>query len=116
MLSVGVTDDGLPKPRVRRGSQPNEPLPAGVSGDTNTGLRVEWSKYRGPGQVTFEPPSQAVTDGKASSRATFSAPGDYIIQVVADDGSRVAMYHCCWTNAQIKVTVKSGPGSAGGQQ
>ena len=36
------------------------------------------------------------------------------ILVVADDGSRVSGYHCCWTNGYINVTVK-GTGSHGVQ-
>src|SRR5207248_11687617 len=36
-------------------------------------------------------------------------PGDYIVQAVVDDGSGEAAgnfgYHCCWTNAQVKVAV-----------
>jgi hypothetical protein len=114
-LSVNVTDDGLPKPRRRRPDQPVEPPPPGVFADTNVGLHVEWSKYRGPGRVTFAPADDAVTDGKATTKATFSTPGEYQILAVADDGSRVQGYHCCWTNAQIKVTVKPGASSTSGQ-
>ena len=114
-LTANVTDDGLPKPRKPREDQKVEPPPPGVFADLNEGLTVEWSKYRGPGNVTFENPRQSVVDGKAATRATFSAPGEYLLQVVADDGSRIRGYHCCWTNALIKVTVKPAPGSTGGQ-
>lgn len=107
-LTVAVTDDGLPKPRRRREGQADAaPPPPGVFADLNEGLTVEWSKYRGPGQVTFAPGKQpVVSGGQAATKATFSASGDYVIQVIADDGSRVRGYHCCWTNGQIKVTVK----------
>jgi hypothetical protein len=107
-LTVAVTDDGLPKPRRRREGQADVvPPPPGVFADLSEGLTVEWSKYRGPGQVTFEPAREPVVSGsQAATKATFSAPGDYVIHVIADDGSRVQGYHCCWTNGQIKVSVK----------
>ena len=73
------------------------------------GMTYSWGKYRGPGQVTFDPPEGKVVDGKAISMASFSDPGDYILQVVVDDGSGENAgnfgYHCCWTNGQIKVSV-----------
>jgi hypothetical protein len=119
-LTVDVTDDGLPKPRRRRPTQPNQPPeptpPPGVFADMNTGLHVEWSKYRGPGRIVFAPADEPVTDGKATTKATFSAPGEYTVLAVADDGSRVQGYHCCWTNAFVKVTVKPPTNSTGGQR
>src|SRR5436190_15692208 len=92
-LTVSATDDGLPK---RRG----EPV----------GMTVMWAKYRGPGAVTFAAPSAKLENGKATTAASFSEPGDYILQAVVDDGSGESAgnfgYHCCWTNAQVKITVK----------
>ena len=114
-VTATVTDDGLPKPKKPRGGQKMEPPPPGVFADLNEGLTVEWSKYRGSGKVTFANPTQSVVNGKAATTATFSAPGEYVLQVVADDGSRIQGYHCCWTNALIKVTVKPATGSTGGQ-
>lgn len=113
-LTVNVTDDGLPKPR-KNPSEKLEPPAPGVFADVNQGLTVEWSKYRGPGQVTLSPAKQSVADGKAVTKATFSAPGDYVIQAVADDGSRVQGFHCCWTSGLLKVTVKPAT-TASGQQ
>jgi len=101
-LRVSATDDGLPK---RRGK--------------TLGMTVVWSKYRGPGKVTFQPamhpPRDVVTE--ALTRATFSEPGVYLLQVVVDDGSGETAgnfgYHCCWTNARVTVTVEgSGQRSA----
>jgi hypothetical protein len=93
MLLLSATDDGLPK---RRG----EPV----------GMTAMWAKYRGPGDVHFSSPSSKVENGKASTSASFSEPGEYILQVVVDDGSGESAgnfgYHCCWTNAQVKITVK----------
>jgi hypothetical protein len=91
-LSVTATDDGLP---LRRG-QP-------------VGMTVLWAKYRGPGTVTFGAEDAKLAAGKASTIATFSEPGEYILQAVVDDGSGESAgnfgYHCCWTNAQLTVTV-----------
>ena len=85
-------------------------------------VTVTWSKFRGPGDVTFanakpkvektefKPPAPATYTGKATTTATFSAPGDYILEVTANDLSGVGGggFQCCWTTAQVKVTVKPG--------
>lgn len=96
ILNVSATDDGLPK----------------LNGKS-VGMTVLWSKYRGPGPVVFNPATAKLADGKSATTANFSEPGEYILQAVVDDGSGEAAgnfgYHCCWTNAQVKVTVnKSG--------
>jgi hypothetical protein len=92
-LTVSATDDGLPE---RRG------VPIGMT--------VEWAKYRGPGAVTFSAPQSRVVGGTSSTLATFSEPGEYVLQAVVDDGSGEAAgnfgYHCCWTNAQVRITVQ----------
>ena len=69
-----------------------------------------WRKYRGPGAVTFAPPAANVAGGGATTTVGFDAPGDYVLQVVADDGSGnggVGTYHCCWTTAELAVTVRA---------
>jgi len=85
-------------------------------------VTVTWSKFRGPGDVNFanakpkvektefKPPPPATYTGKANTTATFSAPGDYILEVTANDLSGVGGggFQCCWTTAQVKVTVKPG--------
>ena len=94
-LKVSATDDGLPK---RQG----KPI----------GMTIVWAKYRGPGSVTFDPVEMKMTDGRALTLATFSEPGEYVLQAVVDDGSGEVAgnfgYHCCWTNAEVKVTVTGG--------
>jgi hypothetical protein len=94
-FAVAATDDGRP---VRNGK--------------SVGLTMEWVKYRGPGTVSFAPARVRLEDGNASTRASFSEPGEYILQVVVDDGSGEVAgnfgYHCCWTNVQVKVNVKGG--------
>lgn len=89
-------------------------LPRGV-------VNLTWSKFRGPGDVTFannKPnvdkiadgsiPKKAPFNGKAATTATFSQPGDYILLVVATNGSGEGGggFLCCWTNGQVKVSVK----------
>jgi len=83
-------------------------------------ITLTWNKFRGPGAVVFsaEQPSIETTDfaapaqttvhGKASTTATFSEPGDYTLHVVANDwtGEGGRGFQCCWTNAQVKVSVK----------
>ena len=92
-LALSATDDGLP---VRRGAP--------------VGLTVFWTKFRGPGSVQFSAPEAKLANGRTTTTATFSEPGDYILQAVVDDGSGESAgnfgYHCCWTNTQVKLTVK----------
>ena len=91
-------------------------------------VTVGWSKFRGPGEVTFaaeapkvekadfKAPSPAVFTGKATTTATFSEPGEYILRIVANDwsGEGGRGFQCCWSNAQVKVSVKRAA-TAGGQ-
>jgi hypothetical protein len=100
-LAVLATDDGLPK---RRGK--------------SIGMTAAWSKYRGPGTVKFHPSKQRVENGgRAITVANFSEPGEYLLQVVVDDGSGELAgdfgYHCCWTNAEVKVIVNAGAEKVG---
>ena len=94
-LAVSATDDGLPQ----RNGQP-------------VGMTANWAKYRGPGEVAFHPSQIKLVGGGAAVSASFSAPGEYTLQVVVDDGSGELAgnfgYHCCWTNAQVKITVQGG--------
>jgi hypothetical protein len=83
-------------------------------------VTLSWSKFRGPGVVTFgnerpslekadckAPPSAKIA-GRATTTATFSEPGDYILRLVANDwsGDGGRGFQCCWSNAQVKVTVQ----------
>ena len=94
-LTLSATDDGLP---VRAGKP--------------VGMTARWGKYRGPGAVVFDPASARVVDGREVTTASFSEPGEYVLQVVVDDGSGELAgnfgYHCCWTNVEVKVSVKGG--------
>src|SRR5262249_49429501 len=55
-------------------------------------LTTAWSQISGPGTITFDTPVQtnaltgeAVTNSP-STTATFSAPGQYVVRLTADDG------------------------------
>jgi hypothetical protein len=83
-------------------------------------VTLSWSKFRGPGSVTFandrppaetapfDGPPQTVFHGKAATTATFGEPGEYVLRVVANDwsGDGGRGFQCCWSNAQVKVSVK----------
>lgn len=72
---------------------------------------VFWSKFRGPGNVTFESARPAPdAQGKTMTTATFSAPGEYILRAQANDatGEGGGGFQCCWTNVHVKVAVGAG--------
>ena len=93
-LDVWISDDGL------------------GSGRDDAVLSVTWGKFRGPGSVSFEDesPDIALEDGpdgvtgRASTTATLSEPGDYMLYAVVSDGSRQSN-QCCWTNGYVRVRV-----------
>jgi hypothetical protein len=72
---------------------------------------VVWAKHQGAGEVTFTPPDIDLWKGEdstAATKATFSAPGHYVLRVQAiDNPSENGSYqfHCCWTNGYVNVTV-----------
>lgn len=68
-------------------------------------LRVIWSKYRGPGNVTFANATPELKADQATTTATFSEPGDYILLLTADDGTMMTRFTCCYSRAQVKVKV-----------
>ena len=78
-------------------------------------LTIRWTKYRGPGRVTFADATPLVKDGRAVTTATFSEPGVYVLHALADEGSRgdaaqsggIPGFLCCWTNAQLTIVVKA---------
>ena len=101
----------------------------GAGAAAAAGMRVRgapmfltWSKFRGPGDVTFEhvkpslekvetkSPATAPFVAKGTTTATFSKPGDYILEALANDlsGDGGRGFQCCWSTAQVKVVVKAG--------
>lgn len=113
-----VADDGLPVARrestigkdalTRRMMRP----PTRITVGKVNGLFLSWNKYRGPGNVTFDPPMpkpwedtrtsanspwgalwlppEAPDDGLYEVTVTFDEPGTYILWGRADDGG---LYH-----------------------
>ena len=52
--------------------------------------------------------SVPVEGGSATTMATFSEPGEYVVRVRANDASGVSTAghsQCCWTNGFVRVTV-----------
>ena len=118
-LTAVSTDDG--KPRARPLARPQNGIRRPITTDTATGHRLSWFVYRGPGDnVTFDPPQIKVwedtrdgmnspwslgfttpnppEDGRWTTEATFSTPGDYVLQAIAHDGGLA-------TTADLTVSV-----------
>lgn len=117
---------------VERTAQAGVPLPLAmwVSDDakftTNSGakpkvmpppVRLLWSLYRAPGAVTIADSRPAVKQiarpgaafsGTATTTATFSKPGEYMLHVTTNDysGEGGGGFQCCWTTALVKVLVQ----------
>lgn len=86
-----------------------EPIP--VKREAVPAINVTFYKHAGPAApVTFREPKIPLkeTQGKASTTATFSEPGDYVIRARADTFGNVdstAADQCCWTNGYWRVSV-----------
>ncbi len=107
-LSAVAADDGKPAPRS---------IPVALIGTSHfvpnsaTGLRLSWFRYRGPGEVVFDPPQTKVwqdhrdggnspwstgwetprvpDDNRWTVEATFSEPGTYVLRALAHDGGLI---------------------------
>jgi hypothetical protein len=71
---------------------------------------LTWFKHQGPGDVTFgdATPTRDAASGKATTTATFSTAGDYILRIRATESANMAgagHAQCCWSNSFVKVTV-----------
>lgn len=69
---------------------------------------VGWSKYSGPGEVTFsnaEYEIEGATIVSTQTDATFSEPGEYLIYVQAIESTADFEFFCCHTNAYLRVNV-----------
>src|SRR5437879_1695783 len=105
-LNVWVADDANVAP--------------GATPPKTPSVTVSWSKFRGPGSVTFlsdrpvvekidfKWPQGSAFTGRATTTASFDQPGEYVLLVVANDwsGEGGRGFQCCWTNAQVRVSVK----------
>jgi hypothetical protein len=92
-LTASVTDDGLPITAAGR---------SGGRG-SRSGLRVDWSLYRGPDRVSFSPQrteAPTLTGGQITTAASFKAPGTYVLRATATDGGGMAI------NNNVTVSVK----------
>ena len=74
-------------------------------------VTLTWFLHQGAGKVDFKPPTLRIpaTGGSMATSATFSAPGNYVLRVRANDASGVTgagHAQCCWSNGFVKVTVK----------
>lgn len=81
-------------------------------------VALTWSKFRGPGPVMFASDKESMEllaggavntpfRGRATTTATFSVPGDYVLHVTVNDysGRGGGGEVCCWTTALVKVSV-----------
>jgi hypothetical protein len=96
-LTVFATDDGTPDRSIASDGRRDVPV------------SLMWFKHQGAGNVAFssETPSAGAA-GKATTTATFSAPGDYVLRIRVNDASGVTgagHAQCCWTNGFVKVSV-----------
>src|SRR5450631_1058272 len=103
-LTIWVTDD------MKYPSATSAPMTAG-----RPPVTLVWSKYRGPGQVTFDKDRPAVEPaaakgngkeafrGKATTKVKFSEPGEYVLHVTANDysGDGGGGFQCCWTTGLV---------------
>lgn len=117
VLTATATDDGKPK------VQANPLLIEGASRfltESATGLRLVWVQYRGAGEVAFDPlqfsawqdtrqganspwapgwKTPPIPPGnKWAVRATFRAPGEYVLRCIAHDGG-------LWATEDVTVVV-----------
>ena len=97
-LMVWARDDGRSSGSVASGGRGAVPV------------AITWFKHQGPGVVTFTPPTARIpaAGGSATTSATFSAAGEYIVRVRANDASGVSgagHAQCCWTNGFLKMNV-----------
>lgn len=81
-------------------------------------VTLVWTKYRGPGVVTFDKArpvvekaaatGNAAFSGKATTKVKFSEPGEYVLHVTVNDysGDGGGGFQCCWTTGLVKVSVK----------
>jgi hypothetical protein len=94
---VWASDDGKARSSV-----------AGARGD-GAPVSLMWFVHQGPADVDFSTDAPRVdAEGKATTSATFHAPGEYVLRVRANDASGVAgagHAQCCWTNGFVQVTV-----------
>jgi hypothetical protein len=71
-------------------------------------IALSWHKFRGPGDVKFANVRPTIEkEGRTSTTATFSAPGEYTLRAQVNDrsGEGGGGFQCCWTNVHVKVSI-----------
>ncbi len=69
---------------------------------------VTWYTHRGPSLTAFGEEPEPDEDGEATTTATFSEPGTYVLRVRVDNFNPLDSTpgdQCCWTNGYAIVTV-----------
>ena len=90
-IAVIAGDDGVPPPNPRLAERtprrgPKSQAVVDARNAAETGLAVTWLHWRGPGAVTFDPQVPEIGDGgRAVTTISFTEPGTYVLQAVADD-------------------------------
>lgn len=112
-LTASASDDGVPAPPPQRAASNanlavvdasplftarERPTTQAIVKPSRRGLAVTWTHWRGPGELTFEPMTILVKDGKASTTVAFELPGTYVVRAYADDGVLA-------TPADVTITV-----------
>jgi hypothetical protein len=106
VVTVWVADDGKGAGSVR------------TVGAEGVPVTLTWFKHQGPGDVSFSDVTREVNPGgaEATTKATFSEPGSYVLRVRANDASArtsegelhvasAGYAQCCWTNGFVNVNV-----------
>ena len=107
-ITVIAGDDGVPPPNPRLAERnprrgPKSQAIVDPRNAATTGLAVTWLHWRGPGQVTFAPRVPEIGEGgRAVTTVSFTEPGTYVLQAVADDTVFV-------TSMNVTVTVHPAP-------
>jgi hypothetical protein len=105
----GQVIGGAGGPSIAAGALPRDAGPANPPDIT-----VNWRKHRGA-DVTFAQPRIPLVTKKnatlfleATTTATFSSPGEYVVRAQVNDtsGDGGGGDQCCWTTALVKVNVK----------
>lgn len=74
-------------------------------------VTTTWLWHQGPAEIQFSTESELIEGegwGQATTQATFTAPGDYMVRARVDNfraGDSGFDYQCCWSNAYFPVTV-----------
>jgi hypothetical protein len=81
-LTIWITDDSV---------REKEPVTVATKGKPRPAMNVNWYKHSGPGPVVFSTPRAPIAEleGTATTSATFTQPGEYVIRVRVDNFGRL---------------------------